>query len=101
MNRPGTNGPTSHEWGEDRDGYTLGDTTTIAETVTVPNTCTVDSSRIVSANSSTADEPQPYEARLPETENTFTVRNTVSCEDEDESRLTLVKRVINQHGGTR
>ncbi|MFF1651648.1 hypothetical protein [Streptomyces sp. NPDC058240] len=97
---PGTNGPTSQEWGEDRDGYTLGDTTTIAETVTVPNTCTVDSSRIVSANGSTADEPLPYEAQLTETENTFTVRNTVSCEDEDESRLTLVKRVINQHGGT-
>ncbi|QWQ44751.1 VWA domain-containing protein [Streptomyces sp. YPW6] len=97
---PGADGPTSQEWGADRDGYTLGDTTTIAETVTVPNACTLDSSRIVSANGSPADEPLPYEAQLTETENTFTVRNTVSCLDEDESRLTLVKRVINQHGGT-
>ncbi|MEU7737570.1 VWA domain-containing protein [Streptomyces griseus] len=97
---PGTSGPTSQEWGEDRDGYTLGDTTTIAETVAVPDACTLDSSRIVSANGTTADDPLPYQAQLTETENTFTVRNTVSCQDEDESRLTLVKRVINQHGGT-
>ncbi|MGW2277802.1 hypothetical protein [Streptomyces sp. NPDC001770] len=97
---PGTGGPTFQEWGEERDGYTLGDTATIAETVTVPDTCTVDSSRIVSANGSTADETLPYQAQLTENENTFTVRNTVSCEGEDESRLTLVKRVVNQHGGT-
>lgn len=60
----------------------------------------MESSRITSANGEPADEALPYEARLTQTENTFTVRNTVSCEDEDDARLTLVKRVVNKHGGT-
>ncbi|MGW6486245.1 hypothetical protein [Streptomyces sp. NPDC055056] len=97
---PDNTAPTAQEWGEDRDGYTLGDTATIAETVTIPADCTVDSSRVVSANGSTADEPLPYLAQLTQTENSFTVRNTVSCKDGDTSRLTLVKRVINEHGGS-
>lgn len=97
---PDNTTPTLQEWGEDRDGYTLGDATTIAETVTVPTDCTVDSSRIVSANGNTANEPLPYPAQLTQTENSFTVRNTVSCKDADMSRLTLVKRVVNQHGGS-
>ncbi|MFE9492616.1 hypothetical protein ACFYNF_40575 [Streptomyces sp. NPDC006641] len=97
---PGTNAATPQEWDETRGGYTIGDTATIAETTTVPDTCTVESSRVVSANGTTVDETLPYSAQLTETENTFILRNTVSCEDEDESRLTLVKRVVNQHGGT-
>ncbi|MFI9018679.1 hypothetical protein ACIGZI_32055 [Streptomyces griseus] len=97
---PGTGAATPQEWGEERDGYALGDTATIDETTTVPGTCTLESSRIVSANGTAADETLPYEAQLTEDENTFTVRNTVTCQDEEESRLTLVKRVVNQHGGT-
>ncbi|GGZ22190.1 VWA domain-containing protein [Streptomyces nitrosporeus] len=97
---PGADGATPQEWGEERDGYNLGDTATIAETTTVPDACTLESSRLVSANGSAADEALPYEAQLTRAENTFTVRNTVSCQDEDESRLTLVKRVVNKHGGT-
>lgn len=97
---PGTDTATPQEWGEARGGYTIGDTATIAEDTTVPATCIVESSRVVSANATAVDEALPYTAQLTQAENTFTVRNTVSCVDEDEARLTLVKRVLNKHGGT-
>ncbi|MGW1817565.1 hypothetical protein ACWCQM_28860 [Streptomyces sp. NPDC002125] len=93
---PGTDEATAQNWGEARDGYTVGDTTTIAETTTVPDSCTLESSRVTEAGGGTVDEALPYEAELTGTENAFTVRNTVSCE----ARLTLVKRVVNEHGGT-
>ncbi|MFJ4859058.1 hypothetical protein [Streptomyces sp. NPDC088730] len=97
---PGSDAATPQAWGATRGGYTVGDTATIAETTAVPDTCRVESSRVVSANGTTVDETLPYAAQLTETENTFTVRNTVNCEDEDEAHLTLVKRVVNQHGGS-
>ncbi|MFD7867926.1 hypothetical protein [Streptomyces sp. NPDC059783] len=97
---PGTAAATPQEWDEPRGGYAVGDTTTIAETTTVPDTCAVDSSRVVAANGGPVDAALPYAAQLTEPENTFTVRNTVTCQDEDRARLTLVKRVVNQHGGT-
>lgn len=93
---PGAGPATAQPWGEARDGYAVGDTATIAETTSVPEACTVGSSRVTTANGESVDESLPYEARLTDTENAFTVRNTVTCE----ARLTLVKRVVNEHGGT-
>ncbi|MFJ7497880.1 hypothetical protein ACIQZB_43720 [Streptomyces sp. NPDC097727] len=86
--------------GEPRGGYLFGDTATIAETTTVPDTCTVDSRKVTSANGEPVDEVLPYAARLTRAENTFTVRNTVSCEHKGDTWLTLVKHVVNKHGGS-
>ncbi|MER5277529.1 hypothetical protein ABT025_17455 [Streptomyces sp. NPDC002809] len=86
----------AQDWDVTREGYDAGDTTTIAETPTVPASCTLDGSRLVSANGADIDEALPYDAELAAGHNTFTVENRVNCK----AGLTLVKHVVNGHGGT-
>ncbi|MFF2329906.1 MULTISPECIES: hypothetical protein [unclassified Streptomyces] len=93
---PGAGEATTQEWGVAREGYTVGDTTTIAETTDIPDTCTLRSSRVTAANGVSVDAALPYPAELDRPANVFTVRNTVTCE----AQLTLVKHVVNEHGGT-
>ncbi|MER5949746.1 hypothetical protein ABT127_27205 [Streptomyces sp. NPDC001904] len=87
---------TAQPWGADREGYTVGDTTTVAETPTLPDSCRLDSSRVVEANGTAVDAAVPYRAELTREHNVFAVENKVTCT----ARLTLVKKVVNEHGGT-
>ncbi|MYT72327.1 hypothetical protein GTY60_21945 [Streptomyces sp. SID8367] len=84
------------EWGEAREGYTVGDTTTVAETTTLPDSCTLTSSRITEANGADVDEALAHGAELTQEHNTFGILNKVTCK----AKLTLVKKVVNEHGGT-
>ncbi|WP_353943808.1 hypothetical protein ABII15_20715 [Streptomyces sp. HUAS MG91] len=84
------------EWGTVREGYTVGDSTTVAETTSLPDSCTLTGSRVTDANGADVDEPLPYRAELTREHNTFAVLNEVTCK----ARLTLVKKVVNEHGGT-
>ncbi|MBO1337520.1 VWA domain-containing protein [Streptomyces sp. VRA16 Mangrove soil] len=93
---PSDTAPHDQAWGEVREGYTVGDTTTVAETPTLPAACTLTDSRVTGANGTAVDEPVPYEAELTREHNTFAVLNKVVCK----ARLTLVKQVVNEHGGT-
>ncbi|MFJ3668929.1 hypothetical protein ACIPSE_21020 [Streptomyces sp. NPDC090106] len=87
--------PRAQDWGAAREGYTVGDSTTIAETVGVPAHCVLAGSRLVAAGGAAVDHALPHTAELTAEHTTFTVRNTVTCK----ARLTLVKDVVNAHGG--
>ncbi|MET8579089.1 hypothetical protein [Streptomyces sp. NPDC005012] len=95
---PGSAGATGQDWGVTRDGYTVGDTVTVAETTEVPDDCAVTGRRIVMANGRPVDAALPYRAELTQASNTYTVRNTVTCDDDSDTDLTLVKRVVGKHG---
>ncbi|NYV75076.1 VWA domain-containing protein [Streptomyces sp. UH6] len=95
---PGSAGATGQDWGVAREGYTVGDTVTVAETTEIPEDCTLSSRRVVTANGRPVDAALPYRAELTQESNSYTVRNTVTCDGDDDTRLTLVKRVINEDG---
>ncbi|MFD8573146.1 hypothetical protein [Streptomyces sp. NPDC059639] len=96
LSGPTGTGTTAQDWDTVREGYTVGDSTTVAETPTVPDSCRLDSSRVVDANGTAVDAAVPYRAELTAEHNEYTVENKVTCK----ARLTLVKKVVNEHGGT-
>ncbi|MER5477187.1 hypothetical protein ABT026_09410 [Streptomyces sp. NPDC002734] len=98
---PGSAGATPQDWGVTREGYTVGDSVTLAETTQVPEDCRLTGSRVVRANGDAIDAALPYRDVLALEANTYTVRNTVTCDDDEETRLTLVKRVIGKKGTAR
>ncbi|WP_182113158.1 MULTISPECIES: DUF11 domain-containing protein [unclassified Actinotalea] len=92
-------GATPQAWQVTRDGYVAGEDVTIAEEVTLqaptidPDLCEVATPQLVEIDGAVVtpvDVPDAgYETTLIQGANTFTIRNTVTCE----SRLTLAKEV--------
>ncbi|WAL41067.1 SpaA isopeptide-forming pilin-related protein [Brevibacterium sp. BRM-1] len=93
-------GPPS--WGEERGGYTAGDTVKLSETTSISDSklpgCTLTDSTV--AGTGISGSPSlPASGRsvtLQEGKNSYQVTNTVACQT-----LTLTKQVANTHGGTR
>ncbi|MHB9759788.1 hypothetical protein ACYBSK_35865 [Streptomyces sp. BYX5S] len=93
---PSGAGATPQDWGSAREGYEVGDTATVDEEAPeLPDSCELRERHLVEANGDTVDEALPYDGELTREHNAFTVENVVVCE----SRLTLVKKVVNEHGG--
>lgn len=94
--------PTDVDWGVTAHGYLQGDTPTINEdvhTADFPPRCTLDSKRLTEANGTTVDEALPFTVPPPGLNagaNHFAITNVVTCDQ----RLTLVKHVNNEFGGT-
>ena len=85
---------TAQGWGVERTGFRQGDTPIIDEAISnVPIQCTVNSRQVVLANGATIAQNVPYTATLIAGQNTYTIRNVVTCR----TRLTLAKSV---NGGT-
>ena len=85
---------TPQGWGVERTGFRLGDTPAINETISnIPPQCTLTSNQVVLANGATIAQNLPYSPTLAAGQNTYTIRNVVSCQ----TKLTLTKSV---QGGT-
>jgi hypothetical protein len=97
LSGPGDAGLTPQPSGVTRKGYREDDRVKIDERVRIDDpTCRLTSARVTSENDKKVDKPLPHEAKLDKGDNRFTITNTVKCE----ARLTLVKQVVNTHGGT-
>ncbi|MGW2266118.1 VWA domain-containing protein [Streptomyces koyangensis] len=90
---------TPQPWGTPRPGYALGDTATVDEETTLPDRCTLTSRQITEINGDPATDDLPFRATLDRDHTRLTVTNTVTCEEE-QAHLRLVKKVVNEHGGT-
>lgn len=83
---------TGTEWGAANDGFAPGQTVNIGESVDddgTPPGCTLESQAVTAHNGETVDGAVPYGAKLTAGENTFTITNTVTCEQS----LSLIKLV--------
>ncbi|HRA06692.1 MAG TPA: hypothetical protein PKV13_08745 [Propionicimonas sp.] len=91
---PGTAGASAQAWNTTRSGYAKNSTTTIAETTGIAASlpgCSAITSTIRPTGSTGAGSALPYVATLSQTENNYTITNTVNCT----SNLTLKKTVAN------
>ncbi|MGW9322878.1 hypothetical protein [Streptomyces koyangensis] len=91
---------TPQPWGTPRPGYALGDTATVDEETTLPDRCTLASRQVTEINGDPATDDLPFRATLDREHTRLTVTNTVTCEEEEQAHLRLVKKVVNKHGGT-
>ncbi len=81
-------------WGSERTGFRQGDTPRINESISnIPLQCTLASNQVVLANGATVAQNLPYTPTLIAGQNTYTIRNVVTCQ----TKLSLVKSV---NGGT-
>ncbi len=92
--------PTNQAWGTVRANYVTGNPVTINEIATIDTQklpgCTMTSKLVTKQNAGTISEAIPYTVNLAQGPNTFEVTNTVTCE----TKLTLVKSLTNDNGGT-
>ncbi|GAA3617795.1 hypothetical protein GCM10022236_20030 [Microlunatus ginsengisoli] len=85
---------TAQGWGVERTGFRQGDTPAINESISnIPIQCTLTSNQVVLANGATVTQNLPYTPTLIAGQNTYTIRNVVTCQ----TKLTLTKTV---QGGT-
>ena len=93
---PGDAGPTEQAWGVERTGYEPGEDATVDETTVVPEGCALASARVTAVDGDAVSAALPYTTTAQHPRRSVTVTNTVDCEP----YLTLVKRVVNDDGGT-
>ncbi|MGW9674887.1 hypothetical protein ACWGUN_17240 [Streptomyces koyangensis] len=97
---PGSDEATPQPWGTPRPGYEQGDTATVDEEVSVGPGCQLLDRRVTEINGDPATDDLPFRATLDREHTRLTVTNTVTCEEEEQAHLRLVKKVVNKHGGT-
>lgn len=97
LTEPGAGGATPQAWGAARNGYAVDEGVTVAETTTTPDDglCTTRSA-VTAVDGSAVDLPLPWATTATYPDRAVTVTNTVTCD----ARLTLVKRVVNDDGGS-
>lgn len=92
--------PTNQAWGAVRANYVAGNPVTINENATIDTQklpgCTMTSKLVTKKNADTISQAVPYTVNLVPGANTFEITNTVTCE----TKLTLVKSLTNNNGGT-
>ena len=97
LSGPGDTGATPQEWGETREGYTVGDTVRVDENVQLRDgNCRLDGRHQTAVNGEPVHRPLPHSTSLEQAHSVYTVTNEVTCG----ARLTLTKEVHNDYGGT-
>ncbi|WBL19990.1 SpaA isopeptide-forming pilin-related protein [Citricoccus sp. NR2] len=90
------------QWGQVRSGFAIGQQVTVSEDVTIDSArmpgCRVSSARLTGSGiTGSVDASSGALVTLPGAANTYTLTNTVTCEQ----TLTLTKQLDHRHGGTR